>query len=146
MARRLVLISLCLMVATVRAAQPIQFEKAIQLAGVEGRIDHLSADSAGGRLFVSALANNTVEVIDWNAGTRIKTLSGLNEPQGVLYVPENKRLYVASGGDGSVTIFDAASFRMLKTIKLGSDADNIRAGQPNDLGWLRQRKPGSARC
>ena len=52
----------------------------------------MSVDVAGGRLFVSALGNNTVEVIDIKAGTRVKTISGLQEPQGVLYVPSTDRL------------------------------------------------------
>jgi hypothetical protein len=35
--------------------------RAIELPGVEGRIDHFALDSTGERLFVAALGNNTVE-------------------------------------------------------------------------------------
>src|SRR5204863_5348552 len=93
-----------------QAAQPLQLEKTIELPDVQGRIDHMAVDVKGQRLFVSALGNNTVEVIDIKAGKRVKTIGGLAEPQGVLYVPENDRLYVANSKDGSVRIFDGASY------------------------------------
>jgi DNA-binding beta-propeller fold protein YncE len=104
------------------ANQPLRLEKTIELPNVEGRIDHLSVDVAGGRLFVSALGNNTVEVTDIKAGTRVKTISGLQEPQGVLYVPSTDRLYVANSKDGSVRIFDGNSYAALKTLECGDDA------------------------
>jgi YVTN family beta-propeller protein len=86
----------------------------------------MSVDVKGQRLFVSALGNNTVEVIDIKAGKRVKTITGLAEPQGVLYVPTNDRIYVANAKDGSVRIFDGTSYAFLKTIDYGDDADNLR--------------------
>ena len=93
---------------------------------VQERIDHLSVDVKGQRLFVSALGNNTVEVIDIKAGKRIKTIGGLQEPQGVLYVPATDRLYVANAKDGSVRVFDGSSYAALETLAYGDDADNLR--------------------
>jgi len=109
-----------------QASQPLRLEKTVELPDVQGRIDHLSADVKGGRLFVSALGNNTVEVIDTKAGKRVKTIGGLQEPQGVLYVPAVDRLYVANSKDGSVRIFDGSSYAPLKAIDYGDDADNLR--------------------
>jgi YVTN family beta-propeller protein len=109
-----------------QASQPLRLENTIELSLVQGRIDHMSVDVKGGRLFVSALGNNTVEVIDTRLGKRIKTVVGLQEPQGVLYVPAVDRLYVANSKDGSVRIFDGSSYAPLKTIDYGDDADNLR--------------------
>ena len=111
-----------------QAAQPLRLETTIELPEVQGRIDHLSVDVKGQRLFVSALGNNTVEVIDLKAGKRMKTITGLQEPQGVLYVPTSNRLYVANAKDGSVRIFDGSSYAALKTLEYGDDADNLRYG------------------
>jgi len=86
----------------------------------------MSIDVKGQRLFVSALGNNTVEVIDLKAGKRANTISGLKEPQGVLYVPGSDRLYVASSKDGTVKIFDATQLKLLKTVEYSDDADNLR--------------------
>src|SRR6266550_2161144 len=112
--------------ASGQASQPLRLEKTIELPEVQGRIDHLSVDVKGQRLFVSALGNNTVEVIDLKAGKRIKTIAGLQEPQGVLYVPTIDRLYVANAKDGSVRTFDGSSYAPLKTLDYGDDADNLR--------------------
>src|SRR5499425_2980465 len=109
-----------------QGTQPLKLEKTIELPQVEGRIDHMSIDTKGQRLFVSALGNNTVEVIDLKEGKRTQTVSGLQEPQGVLYVAINDRLYVASSKDGTVKVFDGTSLKPLKTIEYRDDADNLR--------------------
>jgi DNA-binding beta-propeller fold protein YncE len=109
-----------------QAAQPLRLEKTIELPDVQGRIDHMSVDVKGERLFVSALGNNTLEVIDSKAGKRVKTIGGLREPQGVVYVPGNDRLFVANAKDGSVRIFDGTSYALIKTLDYGDDADNLR--------------------
>lgn len=110
-------------------SQPVpclRLEREIPLSGVAGRIDHLSADIAGRRIFVAELGNGTVEAIDLNHGQSLGRIQGLEEPQGVAFVPTNGRLYVATGGDGFVRSFDLASWRALDIIKLGTDADNLR--------------------
>jgi DNA-binding beta-propeller fold protein YncE len=109
---------------------PLKLEKTIPLSGVEGRIDHLSVDLNNQRLFVAALGNNTVEILDIKGAKRLYTISGLHEPQGALYVPGDDRLFVASAKDGTCRIYDAISFKLLKTIEYGEDADNVRFDAP----------------
>jgi YVTN family beta-propeller protein len=105
---------------------PLRLEKTIPLPGVKGRIDHLAFDAGNQRLFVAALGNNTVEVIDIKSGKVVREIAGLAEPQGVLFEPEKKRLWIANGSDGKVRIFDGQTFQPVKSIELGEDADNIR--------------------
>jgi YVTN family beta-propeller protein len=124
--RILLMIVACAVVSWSQAVQPLRMEKSIEMPEVQGRIDHLSFDAKGQRLFVSALGNNTLEVIDVKSGKRVKTISQLKEPQGVLYVAESDRIYVANGDDGSVRIFDGSSYAPLKTLDYGDDADNVR--------------------
>ena len=112
--------------AFAQTAQPLQLEKTIELPDVQGRIDHMSIDVKGERLFVSALGNNTIEVIDLKAGKRANTIHGLQEPQGALFVPGADRLYIANDKDGTVRIFDGTSLKPLKTLEYGDDADNLR--------------------
>src|SRR5215472_16223128 len=123
--RLLIILLACASLASGQAT-PLRLEKTVDLPDVQGRIDHMSIDVKGQRLFVSALGNNTVEVIDIKAGKRVKTMTGLAEPQGVLYVPTNDRIYVANAKDGSVRIFDGTSYALVKTIDYGDDADNLR--------------------
>jgi DNA-binding beta-propeller fold protein YncE len=100
--------------------------QAIALPGVEGRIDHLAIDTAGERLFVCALGNNTVEVIDLRKAQRIHSITGLGAPQGIAYIPELDRLFVANDRGGICKIYDAKSFQPLGEIDFKDDADNVR--------------------
>jgi hypothetical protein len=104
----------------------LRLEREIPLPGVEGRIDHLSADLEGQRVFIAALGNGTVEVIDLRQGQRAGEIKGLKEPQGLLYLPSNHTLYVATGGDGMVRAYNGRTLALLNSIHLGEDADNIR--------------------
>jgi len=107
-------------------AQPLRLESTIALPNVDGRIDHLSVDVTRKRLFVAALGNNTVEVVDLNAGKVIHTIRGLKEPQGLFYWPATNRLYVANAVDGHVRVYDGHSFDQIHEYDLSGDADNIR--------------------
>lgn len=124
--RLAMLFFLSAILAEAQTTEPLKLEKTIELPEVQGRIDHMSIDVAGQRLFVSALGNNTVEVVDLKAGKRTNTISGLAEPQGALYVPDKNRLFIASDKDGTVKMFDGTSLQLLKTIEYGDDADNLR--------------------
>ncbi len=75
---------------------PLQLEEQIPVPGVAGRLDHFTADAKRRRLFVSALGNNTLEVIDVFAGRVVHNIKGLAQPQGPLYVPGFDKLYVAT--------------------------------------------------
>jgi hypothetical protein len=107
-------------------AAPIRLVQTIPLPGVEGRIDHLAVDVAGQRLFVAALGNNTVEVVDLKQGVRVRSLPGFKEPQGLAYLADAHTLAVANAGDGVVTLLDGASLAVTRTVDFGDDADNLR--------------------
>src|SRR5580704_3977556 len=105
---------------------PLQLEEQIPVPSVAGRIDHFSADSKRKRLFVSALGNNSLEVIDVFAGKVIHSIKGLAQPQGPLYVPAVDKLYVANAEDGRVRVYDGATYTLRKSIDFGKDPDNMR--------------------
>ena len=107
------------------AQEPLTLTTAIELPRVEGRIDHLAFDAAGQRLFVAALGNNTVEVIDVKAGKHLRSLPGFREPQGIAALPDAKLIAVANGqGDGVQFVSD--DYRMAQAVRLGDDSDNVR--------------------
>ena len=108
------------------AREPLHAAGIIPMSGVEGRIDHLAADVAGKRLFVAALGNNTVEVIDISAMRVIKSIAGLHEPQGIRFLPDRNRVVVANGGDGSTVFYDGTTLSAVHTAKTSGDADNVR--------------------
>lgn len=105
---------------------PLRLAQTIALPNVEGRIDHLAVDLQSQRLFLAALGNNTLEVIDLKAGRVIHSIKGLREPQGVAFIPEANAVYVANGGDGNCEAFAADSLAPLRRVKFSDDADNLR--------------------
>ncbi len=104
----------------------LSLETHIPLPNVKGRIDHSSIDVKGQRLFVAAVDNHTLEVVDLKSGRRVHTIADLAEPQGVFYDPSTNRLFVACGLDGVTKVFDGTTFQILATVKFPDDADNIR--------------------
>jgi hypothetical protein len=66
------------------ATEPLKLEATIPMADVQGRIDHLSIDIKGQRLFVATLGNNSLEIVDLKENKLIHTINGLAEPQGSL--------------------------------------------------------------
>lgn len=106
----------------------LQLESRIPLGDVRGRIDHLAVDLGHQRLFVAELGNDSVGVIALR-DSRVGTLAGLREPQGIGYVPATDTLYIANAGDGSVRMFRGPKLVPADEIELGSDADNVRVDE-----------------
>jgi DNA-binding beta-propeller fold protein YncE len=109
--------------ATTVSQRPLVLSGSIPLDGVKGRFDHFAFGQ--GRLFVSALGNNTVEVINIFAGTVEHTINGVPNPQGVAFSPEAHKLFVASA-KGKLYIYDADSFNLITTLDFDGGADNLR--------------------
>ena len=118
----------CTGIITVAAQSgvPLKLKQTIPLPGVEGRIDHFAFDPAGERLFVCALGNNTAEVLDLHKGQRIHSITGLGTPQGIAYIPELDRIFVANDKGGICKIYDGKSFQPVGELNFKDDADNIR--------------------
>jgi hypothetical protein len=104
----------------------LKLEKTIELPRVSGRIDHMAVNLKEKVLYLAALGNNSIEVIDLNKSVVIRSVKGVQEPQGIAYIPEQNEVAVASGGNGDCVFFDAASFKIKATVHLAADADNIR--------------------
>jgi hypothetical protein len=112
--------------AQAEESTPLRLVQTIPLPNVEGRIDHMAVDLKGQRLFIAALGNNTVEVLDLRAGQRIRSITGLHEPQGVGFIPESNKIFIANAKSGACDIFDGSSFKLAKSVMFSDDADNIR--------------------
>src|SRR5690348_879996 len=106
---------------------PLVLVQRIPMPGVTGRMDHLGIDLEGHRLFAAALGSNqnTVEVIDLEAGKRIFSIRGQSKPQGVFYSAEFKKLFVANGNDGTYKVFDGADLHLLSSVPLGINPNHV---------------------
>lgn len=122
----LILLTALVVNAQAQDPVPLRLAQTIPLPKVEGRIDHLAVDVKGQRLFVAALGNNTLEILDLRAAKRIRTIAGLREPQGVIFLLESNKIFVTNGQGGTCDIFDGTDFKLIDSVKSLDDADNIR--------------------
>jgi YVTN family beta-propeller protein len=118
--------------------------RTIPLDGVEGRIDQLGLDDEHKRLFVAALGNNTVEVIDAVEGKVTQHIKNLRAPQGVGFAPEANRLAVANDEDGSFRLYNGTSLRQVAVIDLKDDADNVGYDVSSRRFWVGHGEGGLA--
>ena len=108
----------------------------ISLPNVTGRIDHISYDTINQLAFVAALGNNSVEVVDVTAKRVVRSIPGLHEPQGVVYIPSSRKLVIANGDNGDCIFFDVATYKQLGVVHLKSDADNMRFDSASQLLYV----------
>ena len=101
-------------------------EKEIVLPAVKGRIDHMDINLKARIVYVAALGNNSLEAVSLTDGKIIHSIHGLDEPQGVGYIPQRQEIIVANGGSGDCYFYNANSFEKVGTLHLSSDADDIR--------------------
>jgi DNA-binding beta-propeller fold protein YncE len=108
------------------AQGPLTLVHTIELSHVDGRIDHLGVDAALQRLFVAALGNNTVEVIDLHSDTHLESVPGFRGPQGIGVAADATIVAIANGEGDGLQLIAADDFRLIRSIRLGDDSDNVR--------------------
>ncbi|HVB97975.1 MAG TPA: YncE family protein [Candidatus Dormibacteraeota bacterium] len=116
----------------VKCRQPNLSQKQLARAVATERIpsiachfDRFGLDSVGHRLFVVPENNGTVEVYNLPSLKLLHSIGGIGMPHGVLYRPDIDRIFVSDGADGLLRIYDGTSYRLLKTVKLLTDADAL---------------------
>ena len=128
--RNTVVILLTALLLSVARAQPspepLKQIATVALPNVTGRIDHLAFDASHQRLFVAALGNDTVEVLDTTKNAHLKSLPGFHEPQGIAVASDFGAIAVANGDTGTLQLLDAETFATRWTAEVGGDADNVR--------------------
>jgi DNA-binding beta-propeller fold protein YncE len=117
------------------ARQPLTLVQTIEMPEVPAGpyADHMALDLEGRRLFTTPQANKAIDVLDLTTGKVLRTIRGFGNPHAILYRGDRNRLFVTDG-DGALRIFDATSYREIKSIKLEPDADGI--GYDARTGYL----------
>jgi hypothetical protein len=104
---------------------PLRRVQTIPLPGPAGRFDHLALDSVHHRLFVANMPNSSLDVVDLEKGKRIAQVPGQHGIQGIAYAPELNLIFVGNGS-GDFNTFDGRNYRLLKSLHLHDDCDNVR--------------------
>jgi hypothetical protein len=111
----------------------LRLVQTIPLSGVSGRLDHMAVDLEKKRLFVAAVANGTLEVLDLDAGNVINSIPGVKDTQDALFLGgQFNKLYVSSL-DGTVRIFQGESFRLIQALKVEPGPNRLLYDPATDL-------------
>ncbi|HEY0745961.1 MAG TPA: hypothetical protein VGD63_04625 [Steroidobacteraceae bacterium] len=103
----------------------LRLVQTIPLAGVPGRLDHMAIDSEQKRLFVAAVANGSLEVVDLNSGSVINSVKGFKDTQDVLFLGGDVNKIYVSSLDGTLRIFQGETFRLVQALKLEPDPNRL---------------------
>src|SRR6202521_445485 len=89
----------------------------------DGDFDHLLADVAGNRLFVTAEENSKVLIFDLKTDKLIHTIADVKAPHSLLYRADLKKLFVVDSDLGEVKIYETDSYKPAGSIKVREGAD-----------------------
>jgi hypothetical protein len=121
----IVLVAICTTRVHAEEKQALRLVQTIPLPGVTGRLDHMGVDLEKKRLFVAAVANNTLEVVDLTGGRVIKSLAGFKDTQDALFLGGDfNKLYVSSL-DGHVRVFQGESLWLVEDFKVEPDPNRL---------------------
>ena len=91
--------------------------------GGDGGWDYLTFDRASNRLYISRSTH--VIVIDADSGETVGDIPDTPGVHGIALAPEFGRGFVSNGREGTVSVFDLASLKVLSKIKVGENPDAI---------------------
>lgn len=112
--------------------------KDVTVPNIEGSVQHMAADVKGNRIFLAATGNNTIEIFDSQTLEHLNTITGLSQPQDLVFLPESQQLLVSNAADGTLRRYDTKTFKLIDSKSMGGDANRIHI-TPNGkyviCGW-----------
>src|SRR4029434_5773343 len=104
-----------------QSSSALRHVAAIPLPGVKGRFDHFAFDPSTQRLFLAALGNETLELLETAKPAHFRSVRGCREPQGVAFIIDLGAVAVANGHTGILQLIDVQTFATRWTIAIWSD-------------------------
>jgi hypothetical protein len=116
--------------------QTLRLVQSIPLPEVKGRLDHMATDLEKKRLFVAAVTNNALEVVDLADGKVTNSLTGFNDSQDALFLGGDfNKLYVSSL-DGHLKVFQGETFRLVQDFKVEPGPNRLFHDSTTDLVYF----------
>ncbi len=116
------LVTFLLVTSSLAAAAGYHVVKTYKLGG-EGGWDYLTLDSTSRRLYLSRSTH--VIVIDADTGKPVGDIPDTPGVHGVALASEFGRGFISNGRDGTVSVFDLKSLKVLSKITVGENPDAI---------------------
>ena len=103
------------------------------IPGVNGRIDKIAFDPERYYVFITGVRAGSVYIQNLATHKTVQRLDKLPQPRAVAYFPDQRRLAVACGGDGSVRVFlanDKGEFEPERSVDFLGEADGLTVEPP----------------
>jgi YVTN family beta-propeller protein len=113
---------------------PAKNEVDWELATSQSGTHMLVEKEDGGRIFTANIASNSVTALEFDAGTKLWKTTQIpvgKGPEGIAMSPDESVVWAANSGDGTVSIIDAASKKVMGTIDLKTKRSNRVAFTPD---------------
>jgi YVTN family beta-propeller protein len=119
---RVTLVTFLLVTSGMAADAGYHLIKTYKLGG-DGGWDYLTFDRASNRLYISRSTH--VIVINPESGETVGDIPDTPGVHGIALAPEFGRGFVSNGRDGTVSVFDLTTLKVLSPIKVGENPDAI---------------------
>jgi YVTN family beta-propeller protein len=92
-----------------------------------------SAFAGGPKAYVGNFKDNTVSVIDTEAGAVVATVSVAAGPHGMVMTKDGRTVYVTGDGSSSLDVIDTATDKVVNTINVGKTPNGVALTPDNRL-------------
>ena len=119
---------------SIASYNPAKNEVDWELATSQSGTHMLVEKEDGGRIFTANIASNSVTALEFDAGTKLWKTTQIpvgKGPEGIAMSPDESVVWAANSGDGTVSIIDATSKKVMGTIDLKTKRSNRVAFTPD---------------
>jgi YVTN family beta-propeller protein len=94
-----------------------------------------------GRIFATATGSNELVAIDSVTNKVVGRASTGRFPDGIAYDADDRLVLVSNKNDGTVSVVQAESMRLVRTVKLGDETGNVAYDANNKVAYAAVRTP-----
>jgi YVTN family beta-propeller protein len=119
---------------SIASYNPAKNEVDWELSTSQNRTHMLVETEDGRRIFTANVESNSVTVLEFDPGTKMWKTTQIpvgKGPEGIAMSPDESVVWAANSGDGTVSIIDAASKKVMGTIDLKTKRSNRVAFTPD---------------
>lgn len=123
--------------STPTVAGALKARGSVDIPGYVGDFDHFAIDTSGDRLFLAGEEGKTLEVFRLTTGERLRTLTQVEVPHSLFYMPDKDELLVLDGGKHGSYVLSGKDYSVVRKIKLPLEgADSIGYDATNRRLWV----------
>lgn len=111
--------------------EKLEFVRSIPLKNITGKITGASIDLSKQVLYIAISDYNfdgmnfsSIEIIDLNKGSLLRSINSINDPQQICYIPKNDEIFVSTSGR-KCYFYSTKDFKKTATIKLTASVNTI---------------------